>query len=273
MSYKNKERLLLFGRVLLGLIICLPVFLAVLMSIHPNENIGVIPIQLIPKQPSLENYRYVLENVPILTYFKNTVIMLIIILPIQVLLSSISAYAFAYFEFPGRDFLFAVFVTAVTIPGEVNIISNYMTIQSANLMDTYLAMTVTSFLNISTVFMLRQHMLTIPFSLWEAAKMDGCGPMKYFFKVILPLSKSVLTAKLLTSFISVYNAYLWPLMVTSKEEMRTLQTGIAQLVQDMYWNPGGALAGAVICMIIPIIVFVIGLDKIVSGLTSGAVKD
>lgn len=273
MSRKSKENIAFLGRVLIGILICLPVLLALIMSLHPNEDIGIIPIQIIPKNPTLDNYLYVFQNVKIFTYFKNTVIMLIIIIPIQVVLSSISAYAFAFFDFPGKNLLFSIFVTVMMIPAEVNTIANYMTIQSLDLMDTYLGMTIVSFLNVSTLFMLRQHMMTLPISLWEAAKMDGCGPMKYFFKVVLPLSKNVLAAKVLTSFISVYNAYLWPLMVTSTDDMRTLQTGIAELVRDMYWNPGGALAGAIICMIIPVIVFIFGLDKIVSGLTAGAVKD
>ena len=133
-------------------------------------------------------------------------------------------------------------------------------------------MSVVAFVSISGMIMLRQHMLTLPISLWEAAKIDGCSEMKYFYKVILPLSKSIIFAQVITSFISVYNSYLWPLMVTSTEDMRTVQTGIANLVRDMYWNPGGALAGAIICMVIPVVVYIFGTDQIVSGLTSGAVK-
>ena len=120
--------------------------------------------------------------------------------------------------------------------------------------------------------MLRQHMMSLPPSLWEAARMDGCGHMRYFASVVLPLSKSIIIAKVLNGFIGVYNAYIWPMIVTSTEEMRTIQTGIAGLVRDMYWNPGGALAGAIICMVIPVVVYIFGTDQIVSGLTSGAVK-
>ena len=158
------------------------------------------------------------------------------------------------------------------IPVEVNVIANYTTIQNLDLMDNYLGMTIVSFVNISGMFMLRQHMLSLPPALWEAARMDGCSEMRYYFNVILPLSKSIISAQIITSFVSVYNAYLWPLMVTSTEDMRTVQTGIANLVRDMYWNPGGALAGAVICMLIPITIYIIGSEKIVGGLTSGAVK-
>lgn len=271
MIEKRKENILLLGKILIGVLYCLPVLLAILFSFYSNEDIGTIPLQFINK-PSLENYKYVFENVPVFTYLKNTAIMLIIIIPVQIMFASLVAFAVSFFDFPLKNLLFTVFLTGMMIPAEVNIIANYTTIQNLNLMDNYLGMTVVSFVSISGMFMLRQHMLSLPPALWEAAKMDGCGEMRYFFSFILPLSKSIIFAQVITSFISVYNSYLWPLMVTSTEDMRTVQTGIANLVRDMYWNPGGALAGAVICMLIPILIYIFGTDQIVSGMTSGAVK-
>lgn len=271
-THKWKDRLGLALKVLIGILYCTPVLMALLFAFHTNEDIGTIPLKFFTPV-TFENFVYVFKNVPIFTYLKNTVMMLIIIIPVQVILGSLTAFTVTFYEFPLRGFIFNLFLTVMVIPGEVNIISNYMTIQSLNLMDTYLGMTITSFVNISGMFMLRQHMLTLPRSLWEAAKLDGCGELRYFATVVLPLSKSIIAAQVLNSFIWIYNAYLWPLLVTSTEDMRTIQTGIANLVRDMYWNPGGALAGAIICMIIPVIVYIIGLDQIVNGLTSGAVKD
>ena len=271
MINKQKENLLLLVKILIGVLYCLPVILAIVFSFYTNEDIGTIPLQFICK-PSVENYKYVFENVPVFTYLKNTVIMLIIIIPVQILFASLVAFAFSFFEFPLKKLLFIVFLMGMMIPAEVNIIANYTTIQNLNLMDNYLGMTVVSFVSISGMFMLRQHMLSLPPALWEAAKIDGCKEMRFFFSFILPLSKSIIFAQVITSFISVYNSYLWPLMVTSTEDMRTVQTGIANLVRDMYWNPGGALAGAVICMLIPIVTYILGTDQIVSGMTSGAVK-
>lgn len=271
MKHKLKENTVLFVKVLIGIMYCLPVLLAVLFSFHLNEDIGTIPLKFFTKF-SMENFKYVFDYVPVFNYLKNTAIMLIIIIPVQVILGSIVAFSFAFFEFPLKSLLFTVFLMGMMIPAEVNVIANYTTIQNLGLMDNYLGMTIVSFVSIAGMFMLRQHMLTIPTSLWEAAKMDGCREMRYFFSVVLPLSKSIIFAQVITSFISVYNSYLWPLMVTTTEDMRTVQTGIANLVRDMYWNPGGALAGAVICMVIPIVIYIFGTEQIVSGLTSGAVK-
>lgn len=271
-THKWQDRLQLAFKILVGILYCTPVLMALLFSFHTNEDIGTIPLKFFTPV-TFENFTYVFKNVPVFTYLKNTVMMLIIIIPVQVILGSLTAFTVTFYEFPGRNLIFNLFLTVMVIPGEVNIISNYMTIQSLNLMDTYLGMTITSFVNISGMFMLRQHMLSLPRSLWEAAKIDGCGELRYFGTVVLPLSKSIIAAQILNSFIWIYNSYLWPLLVTSTEDMRTIQTGIANLVRDMYWNPGGALAGAIICMVIPVIVYIIGLDQIVGGLTSGAVKD
>ena len=271
MIQKRRDDILLLVKILVGILYCLPVILAVIFAFHSNEDIGTIPLKFFT-MPSMENFQYVFENVPVFTYLKNTAIMLIIIIPVQILFSSMSAFAFSFFKFPLKNLLFTVFLMGMMIPAEVNIIANYTTIQELELMDNYLGMTVVSFVSISGMFMLRQHMLSLPLALWEAAKIDGCKEMRYFFSFILPLSKSIIFAQVITSFISVYNSYLWPLMVTSTESMRTIQTGIANLVRDMYWNPGGALAGAVVCMVIPVVIYVFGTEQIVSGMTSGAVK-
>lgn len=271
MKLKVKVSISLGFKILLGLIYCSPVLIAILFSFFSNADILSLPIKFIAPV-TFKNFQYVFENVKFLTYLKNTVMMLIIIIPVQIIVGSLSAFVFSFYEFPGRNFLFTVFVTAMVIPGEVNLIANFMTVQSLGLMDTYVGMTIVSLVNVSGMFMLRQHMLTLPASLWESAKLDGCSEMKYFVKIVLPLSRSIIVAQVLNSFIAVYNQYLWPMMVTSSEKMHTVQTGIALLVRDMYWNPGGALAGAVLCMLIPIVVYVIGLDQIVGGLTTGAVK-
>lgn len=273
MPQNKNQNISLVIKILIGVLFCMPVFMAILFSFYTNEEIGTIPLKFFSFNVTFENYKYVFSNVPIFTYLKNTMAMLVIIIPVQVIMGSLTAFVVTFYEFPLKNFIFSLFLVVMVIPGEVNVIANYMTIQSLGLMDTYLGMTITSFINVSGIFMLRQHMLSLPKALWEAAKVDGCRELRYFVKIVLPLSRGIIAAQVLNSFIFVYNAYLWPLLVTSDESMRTIQTGIANLVRDMYWNPGGALAGAVVCMIIPVIVYVLGLDQIVSGLTVGAVKD
>ena len=259
-------------RLILGIIICLPVIFAVMFSFESNENIGIGVISLVPKDFTFDNYVYVLKNTPVFTYLKNTFIMLIVCIPARVMLGAMAAYGFAFFKFKGNNLLFTLFIIAMMIPGEVIIMTHYVMIQEWNMYDTYVGLTITGLVDISTMFMLRQNMLSMPKSLREAAFLDGCGDIYYFFKIALPLCKIVIVAQVLTTFISVYNSYLWPLLVTSTDDMRTIQTGVANLMRDSERNLGSVLAGSVLSMIIPGVVYVFGTKQITEGLTAGSVK-
>lgn len=257
---------------ILGIIICLPVIFAVTFSFESNENIGIGVISLVPRDFTFSNYAYVLKNTPIFTYLKNTFIMLIVCIPAKVMLGAMAAYGFAFFKFKGNDFLFTLFIMAMMIPGEVIIMTHYVMIQEWNMYDTYIGLTITNLVDIGTMFMLRQNMLSMPKSLQEAAFLDGCGDIYYFFKIVLPLCKIVIVAQVLTTFISVYNSYFWPLLVTSTDDMRTIQTGVANLMRDSERNLGSVLAGAVLSLIIPVIIYIFGTKQITEGLTAGSVK-
>lgn len=272
MNMKNKKYTALVLKVLVGLLYVLPILVAVIYSIHPNTDFTKGQLTLFPDKPTLENYIYIFKNVPTLNYFKNTLIMLLICIPCQMLLNTIAAYSFAYIEYPFKNLIFTLFLTSMMIPGEVTIIANYITVQNLGLVNTYLGMSITSLTGVGGIFMLRQNMLSIPKELWEAAKMDGCGKLRYLFKVVYPLSKSIISALAITSFIGVYGAYLWPVLVTTTNDMHTVQTGMANLMTGNGMNYGYVLAGAVVCMIIPLAAFIIGQDHIVEGMTAGAVK-
>lgn len=274
MGMKATKTLSLAGKVLVGLLYIIPVIIGVIFSFHPNSHFARGTISLFTDELTLDNYSYIFgsNNFPVLTYFKNTAIMVLICIPCQMILNTIAAYAFSYFEFPFKNLIFTVFLTSMMIPGEVTIISNYITVQQMGLVNTYLGMTITSLTGVGGIFMLRQSMMSLPKELWEAAKMDGCGKLRYLFKCVFPLTKSTISALAINSFIGVYGAYLWPLMVTRSNEMQTIQMGMANLIGGTGSRYGIVLAGAVVSMIIPITAFIIGQDYIVEGMTAGAVK-
>ena len=272
MKIRTKEYIAAGLKILLGLCYIFPLIIAFLFSIQPNEEVGMAPLRFISENPTIQNYFSVWDSTPIMTYFKNTFIMVIVCVPIQLLFASTSAFAFTFYEFKGKEFLFTLFLTTMMIPGEVTLISNYATIQNMGLYNTYAAITITSLVNVSATFMLRQHMRSLPKELWEAAKMDGCREMKYFVKVVLPLSVPILSAQGITSFIHVYNQYFWPMLVTNGPEMRTIQVGMAQLMASGSTTYGSVLAGAILCMFIPTLVYIFAQEHIVKGLTAGAVK-
>jgi len=272
-SFRVRENLSMIVKIILGFVYVVPIIIALLFSIQPNNEVGMAPLKLITENPTIQNYINVLTTLPVLTYLKNSFIMVIIIVPVQMIIALICAFAFSFYEFPGKNLLFTIFLTAMMIPGEVTLIANYITIQKMGLYNTYAGMTITSFVAVGTIFMLRQHMMSLPKELWEAARIDGCREMKYFSKVVVPLSTPIIAAKSITGFIAAYNAYFWVMLVTSKEELRTIQVGMAQLTQLDAVNYGNVLAGAMLCMILPIVLFLFGHEYIVKGMTAGAVKN
>ena len=272
MTRKNKERLGLAAKIIVGLIYAIPVIMCLLFSIQPNSEINTIPNHFIAENPTLENYKYVLQNIPVLTYLKNTLIMILIEVPIQILLASISAFVFAFFEFKGKNLIFAIYLTTMMVPGETTLVAKFMMIRDMNLMNTYLGLTIVSLVGAGSIFMLRQNMMSLPREMWEASVMDGCSEMKYFWKVVLPLCKPLIAAETITSFITTYNSYIWPMMVSTKDDFYTIQVGMAQLIGEASYGYGYVLAGAVLCMAIPLIVYIFAQKHIVAGMTAGAVK-
>lgn len=269
---KTKETAIFLMRLIIGIVICLPVIFAVLFSLQHNEDIGLANISLIPKEITFENYVYVLQNTPVLTYLKNTFIMLLVCIPLRVVLGAMAAYGFSFFKFKGNSFLFGLFLVSMMIPGEVVIMTHYVMIQEWNMYDSYIGLTITSIVDISAMFMLRQNMMSMPKAMHESAQIDGCGDFRYFFQFVFPLCKTVIVAQALITFITIYNSYFWPLLVTSSDEMRTIQTGVAELMRASESNLGSVLAGSVLSMIIPVVVYIFGTKQIAEGLTAGSVK-
>lgn len=272
MRMKTKANLAAIGKVLIGVLYIIPILMGLLFSFQTNKDILLPPLKFFTANPTIENYIYALQNIPIFMYLKNTFIVILICVPCQLITSSLCAFGFSFYDFKGKNLLFTIFLSAMMIPGEVTLISNFATVQNMGLYNTYGGLTILSLTNVGCMFMLRQHMNSIPHELWEAARMDGCKEMTYFAKVVLPLSVPILSAQGITAFISTYNSYFWPMMITNKDEMRTIQVGVAQLMQSASATYGYVLAAAILCMIIPIVAYVFGQEYIVKGMTAGAVK-
>ncbi len=272
MSEKVKQNIWLAVKILIGLFIISPLIMSLLLSFQSNAEINNPPFNLFSSHPTLENYRYIITGNRFLGMLKNTLICIIITIPVDIFISSLTAFVFSHYNFKLKKFLFMVCLAAMMIPGETITITNFMTVQSMHLLDTYLGLCITGFANVGAVFMLRQHMLSLPSALWDAARVDGCSNLRYYFSVMLPLSKPIIVALVLNSFIGIYNSYFWPLIVTTKPEMQVLSIGVVQLGGDAVYTPGYVLAGGMLTSLIPILVYIFGIDGIVEGMTAGAVK-
>ena len=270
MRIKKSELAADIFKILFGLMLVSPLILAAFISFMPKADIIRIPFKITLAHATLENYIYAFQNMNILTYLKNTFIMVIIELPSKIITALLAAYAFSYYKFKGRETLFAILLATMMIPGEVIMMSLYKMIMNWGLIDTYAGLTITGLTDITAVFLFRQNMKSVPYELREASMLDGCGELRYLVSILIPICKPIIAAYALRGFIFIYNNYMWPLLVTTQDSMRTIQTGVAQLSWSSH--AGLVLAAAMITSIIPLIVYFFGMDKIVEGMTAGAVK-
>ena len=260
-------------KVLLGLVIVFPIVVCLLYAIKsPAELMSPGGMGLAVKDPTLENFEWVMDSVPIGKYLLNTLIQCAIVIVFQIILCSFAAYALVFFKFRLKSTMFALILATMMIPGDVVIITNYIQIQHWHMTDTHVGMALPYLVGGMGIFLLRQFYLTLPRELKEAAEIDGCSDMGFFFRIALPLSVPSLASLAIYEFIHIYNRYFWPLLVTNRDKMRTVQIGMAMLEQGESGKTTHILAGAALCIIPAVIVFIIGQKYLVKGMTSGAVK-
>lgn len=269
---KIMEALTFSGKLLLGIAVISPLIYGFCLSFMGMADILSNPPVLISKRMSLANYQFALQRVPMLTYFKNTLIVCFIEVGAQILTASLAAYAFSFFEFKGRKTLFALVTATLMIPYESTLICNYLTVCNLRLTDTYLGLTLPFLASGMSIFLMRQFYMTLPRELKEAATIDGCGDMRFLFSIAFPLSLPATCSLALYRFIDAYNQYFWPLLVTNRDQMRTLQIGTGILKDSEAANYGLVLAAAMIVIIPAILFFIIGQKWLVKGMVAGAVK-
>lgn len=257
-------------KILLGIVIMFPLVIMLITALMPKAEVLSYPFHLSLKNPTLDNFAYVFRYLEVMTYLKNTFIVIIVTVPAQVITALLAAYGFSYFEFPLKKTIFSILLASMMIPGEVVIMTLMKMMVSWNLINTYASLIITHLVAVGAMFMFRQNMLSLPRSLWEAARMDGCGYMRYFVKILVPLCKPLIAARVMESFIYSYNNHLWPLMVTTTNSMKTVQVGVASLTGAQH--SGIVLAAASVVLTAPVLLFIFGMDKISEGLTAGAVK-
>lgn len=230
------------------------------------------PPKLVPDGATLRNYQKVMASVPFGKYLLNTLLVCAIEIVCQAFFCSLAAYAFTFFEFKGKKFLFTLVIATMMIPHETTVVSNYLTIQKLSLVDTYLGIVFPTLISGMGIFLMRQFFLTIPQDLKDAATVDGCGHIAFFFRILMPISLSSLTSLGIYIFVLCYNRFFWPLLVTNSDNMRTIQIGASFLMNFESVDYGVPMAGAILTLITPIVVFIFGMKYLVRGMTAGAVK-
>ena len=256
----------------LGLVFISPLIIGLFFSFQTEQELMSYPLHLLPQHFTLENYQAVFAKVPLLLYLKNSVIVCVIAIFAQVIFATLAAYAFACFEFPFKKLLFSLVLATTMVPGEVVVVTNYLTIQNMGLTNSYAGLVLPSLISGTAIFLMRQYFLALPKEYKEAATIDGCGEIGYLFRVAMPLAVPTFASLAIYLFVQIYNQFFWPLLVTHENAMRTIQIGIAFLVTGDVISFGQILAGAMIAILPSVLVYILGQDYIIQGMTAGGIK-
>lgn len=259
----------------LGAFLLAPFAWMVLVSLHPKR--APIPTldRLVPPDPQWSNYSLVLlsENLPLSRFFLNSLFVTASVVVAQLLIASLAAYGFAKLRFRGSGLLFAVFIGSLMLAGPVVQIPVFLMARGFGWLDTYWALIMPGASSAFSVFLLRQFFMQLPRELDEAARLDGAGDFRIYWKVVLPLSRAALATAGAFIFFGVWTDFFWPLLSTSSTEMRTLEVGLSVFKNSYggsYWPL--QMTAAVIVMAPLLLVFLFTQRYFVKGVTLGGIK-
>lgn len=258
--------------IIAAIVVLFPIWSAINISFLNDTQVASYPPKLVPTQFDLTNFARAMEQAPLGRYMLNSFVQSSLVMLGQLLTASLAAYAFAFINFKYKNILFLVFLSTMMIPWEATIIPNYLLIKKLGWTDTFQGLAVPFMATGFGTFLLRQFFLKIPMELRDAAVMDGCGHLRFLWKIVLPLGRPALGTLAVYSFLQTYNQYLWPLLITNKESMRTVQIGIALLQDEERFMFNNVMAGVIIILIPTFLLFIVSNRQLIRGLTAGAVK-
>lgn len=252
-----------------------PFFAMVNLSFADENAIFTQTSKIFYGNLTLENYKNVFEEIPLARYFFNSLIVASVTTFFTVIFASLAGYAFARMKFKFKNALFLIILVTMLIPPQVNIIPLFFLMRELHLINTYAALILPGIFGGFGIFLMRQYFLGFPKDLEESARIDGCNLFQTFFKIALPLALPTVATLAIFTFVTTWNSFMWPLIVTNTESMRTLPVGLAvfkgSFREITLW--GELLACSVICTIPVIGVFLAGKKYFINDIMQGGVKE
>ena len=260
------------------LIVAFPVYITFIASTQTAEQIVQnVPMSLLPGDNMLESYKFALfggknesggRTAPVAPMLFVSLVTALVISIGKIVISLLSAFAIVYFRFPFRNLVFWMIFVTLMLPVEVRILPTYKVVADLGMLNTYAGLTIPLIASATATFLFRQFFLTVPDELVEAARIDGAGPMRFFWDVLLPLSTTSIAALFVIQFIYGWNQYLWPLLVTTSEDMYPVVMGIKRMITGgdaaTEWN--AVMATAILAMLPPALVVILMQKWFVKGL-------
>ena len=258
-----------------ALAVLFPFYWMILSSVksYAAYNSEYIP-QLYTLSPTLENYLEAFTAVPLARYFTNTIIFTLATTAIMLVVTVLAAFAFARLNFKGRDLAFTLFLALMMIPGELVVITNFVTVTNLDLRNTFVGLILPSVTSVFYIYLLKENFAQIPDELYYAAKVDGTSNMKYLLKVMVPICKPTLITVTILKVIECWNSYVWPRLITDDMNYFLVSNGIQEIRENGFGRENiPAMMAAVVVISVPLIIlFLIFHKKIMAGVARGGTK-
>jgi putative chitobiose transport system permease protein len=280
MSARRRPRSRIFETVFWYIVLCLvasitmlPLVWTFLTSIKgPTDSIVAVPLQLLPRDPTLANYVRVWNELPVANFFLNSVVVTVSTTVLNVLITALAAYPFAKMKFAGRDAIFYMLLATFIVPPQLTYIPGFVLARNVfRYYDTLVALILPNLATVINIFMLRQAFKSVPNDLIDAAKMDGASELRIWWQILLPVIRPSLATAAIITFVTSWNDFLWPSLMLPTMVNKTLPVGLAAL-QGMFASDLRSTAAGIVITIVPILILFVFLQRqFVRGL-SGAVK-
>ena len=276
---KDSKALKIIGKTCLYLILIamalftlIPFVWMILSSLKLDREVFSYPFRWLPEEFQWQNYTLIWQKVPMLTFFKNTAILAVVVTIIQTLTSSFASYAFAKLHFKGRDVLFLCYIATIAVPWQVYMLPQFIMMRSFGLYDNLLSIVCLQAFSAFGVFLMRQFYQSIPTELCEAARIDGLSEYGIWARIMLPLSKAAIATLVIFTFVTTWNDYMGPLIYLSSDANKTIQVGLRRFIQENTTEYHLIMAVSVVSLI-PVAVVFLSLQKyFIEGIATSGLK-
>ena len=258
--------------ILLAVFTLIPFVWMISSSLKLDREVFSYPMKWIPEVFHWENYSVIWQKVPLVTYFKNTAFIAIVVTFLQTLTSSFAAYAFAKLEFRGRDTLFLCYIATIAVPWQAYMLPQFIMMRSMGLYDTLWAMVVLQTFSAFGVFLMRQFYRGIPTELCEAARIDGLNEYGIWARIMLPLSKAAIATLVIFTFVGTWNDYMGPMIYLTRDVNKTVQVGLRRFIQENSSDYHLIMAVS-LCSLLPVSIVFLCLQKyFIEGIATSGLK-
>lgn len=258
--------------IIMATIVVFPFLYMLSSSLMTFQEATSIPPTLIGQSPQFSNYAEAMEAAPFARYFFNTVLVGVLTTVGSLITTILAAFAIRFLNFKGKKVLQVGLIALLMLPFEVVIFTDYNTIASLGLIDTFTALIIPFLASVAYIFYFKNYLESIPQSYYDAAKMDGCGDLEFIFKVMVPMSKNALFTIGLLSFIATWNSFLWPIMVTNSSEMRLISNGLSAFTTESGSQVHLQMAASTITIAPILILYFLFRDQIIEGVSRSGNK-